>query len=249
VDAFWRQFEPLWEREQLASGRRRRATRLSSSEIMTLLVLFQQSGYRTFKGFYTQHVQTQLRAEFPQLVSYSRFVALIPRVLLPLAVYLQTQLGTCTGISFVDSTSLVVCHNARIAQHRAASRLCGRCAARQDLGRLVLWLQIVHDLRLLLRRAAERPHAPTAVILDSRTLQSTPPSGARAGYDGAERRKGSKVHPAVNTLGELLALVVTPTNEQDRAQVERLAAAVQEVTGETVELAYVDQGYTGDAAE
>ncbi|HEU5348606.1 MAG TPA: IS982 family transposase [Ktedonobacterales bacterium] len=118
VDAFWRAFEPFWEREQLAAGRqRRRATRLSPSEIMTILILFQQSGYRTFKGFYTQHVQAHLRAEFPQLVSYSRFVALMPRVLLPLAVYLQTQLGRCTGISFVDATSLVVCHNARIRQH------------------------------------------------------------------------------------------------------------------------------------
>lgn len=107
---------------------------------------------------------------------------------------------------------------------------------------------IVHDLRMLLRRAAGRTESPTAVILDSRTLQSTPTSGARAGYDGAKRRKGAKVHAAVDTLGELLALVVTPANEQDRAQVERLAAAVQDVTGETVELAYVDQGYTGAAA-
>ena len=120
VDTFWQQFAPWWEREQLASGRRhrKRMTRLSSSEIMTILILFQQSGYRTFKGFYTQYVQTQLRAEFPQLVSYTRFVALMPRVLLPLVVYLQTQLGTCTGINFIDSTSLVVCKNARIAQHR-----------------------------------------------------------------------------------------------------------------------------------
>jgi transposase len=119
VDAFWQVFAPFWEREQVAVGRRRRrATRLSPSEIMTILILFQQSGYRTFKGFYTQHVQTHLRAEFPQLVSYARFVALTPRVLLPLAVYLHTQFGTCTGISFVDSTSLSVCKNARIAQHR-----------------------------------------------------------------------------------------------------------------------------------
>jgi hypothetical protein len=119
VDAFWQQFEPLWEREQVAAGRRRRrATRLSPSEIMTILIRFQQSGYRTFKGFYTQHVQTRLRAEFPQLVSDNRFVELMPRVVLPLAVYLHTQLGPCTGISFVDSTSLCVCKNARIAQHR-----------------------------------------------------------------------------------------------------------------------------------
>lgn len=86
---------------------------------MTILILFQQSGYRTFKGFYTNYVQTQLRAEFPQLVSFTRFVALIPRVLLPLTVYLQTQMGSCTGISFVDSTALAVCQNARITQHRA----------------------------------------------------------------------------------------------------------------------------------
>lgn len=119
VDAFWQVFEPLWEREQVATGRRRRrATRLSPSEIMTILILFQQSGYRTFKGFYTQYVQSQLHAEFPRLVSYTRFVALIPRVLLPLAAYLQTQLGSCTGISFIDSTALCVCKNARIAQHR-----------------------------------------------------------------------------------------------------------------------------------
>ena len=100
---------------------------------------------------------------------------------------------------------------------------------------------IVHDLRLLLRRAQDRPAPPTAVILDSRTLQSTPESGARAGYDGAKHRKGSKVHAAVDTLGDLLALLATPADAQDRAQVEHLAAAVQEATGETVELAYVDR--------
>ena len=106
---------------------------------------------------------------------------------------------------------------------------------------------IVHDLRILLRRAAERPAPPTAAILDARTIQSTPESGARAGYDGHKRRKGSKVHAAVDTLGHLLALLVTPADEQERAQVEELAIAVQAVTGEHVELAYVDQGYTGEA--
>jgi transposase len=109
---------------------------------------------------------------------------------------------------------------------------------------------MVHDLRLLLRLAAGRPGQPSAAILDSRTLQSTPESGSRGGYDGHKRRKGSKVHAAVDTLGHLLALHVTPADAQDRAQVDALAAAVQEVTGETVQLAYVDQGYTGqDAAE
>jgi transposase len=105
---------------------------------------------------------------------------------------------------------------------------------------------VAHDLRSLLRLAAGRPPEPTAVILDARTLQSTPESGARAGYDGHKKRKGSKTHIAVDTLGHLLALLVTPANEQERAQVAELAEAVQEVTGDTVELAYVDQGYTGE---
>lgn len=107
---------------------------------------------------------------------------------------------------------------------------------------------IVHDLRAVLRFADGRGPEPTAAILDSRTIQSTPESGARAGYDGYKRRKGSKVHAAVDTLGHLLALHVTPANEQDRAQVGVPAEAVQEVTGESVTLAYVDQGYTGEAA-
>jgi transposase len=106
---------------------------------------------------------------------------------------------------------------------------------------------IVDDLRLLLREVQGRNRQPPAAIFDSRTLQSTPESGGRAGYDGARRRKGSKVHAAVDTLGNLLALLVTPANEQDRAHVGELAQAVQEITGQSVELAFVDQGYTGDA--
>ena len=105
---------------------------------------------------------------------------------------------------------------------------------------------MAHDLRTVLRLAAGKNAAPSAAILDSRTLQSTPESGGRAGYDGAKKRKGSKVHAAVDTLGHLLALKVTAANEQDRAQVGDLAQAVQAATGENVELAYVDQGYTGE---
>ena len=108
--------------------------------------------------------------------------------------------------------------------------------------------QMAHDLRALLREAQGRAPHPSAAVLDSRTVQSTPESGGRAGYDGHKRRKGSKVHAAVDTLGHLLALVVTPASADDRAQVAALATAVQEVTGESVELAYVDQGYTGDRA-
>lgn len=108
--------------------------------------------------------------------------------------------------------------------------------------------ELVSDLRAVLRIADGRQELPTAAIFDSRTLQSTPESGARAGYDGAKRRKGRKVHLAVDTLGHLLALVVTAANEQDRAQVAELAERVQAETGETVEIAYVDQGYTGQQA-
>lgn len=107
---------------------------------------------------------------------------------------------------------------------------------------------MAHDLRAILRVIADRTPEPTAAILDSRTIQSTPTSGARASYDGAKRKKGSKVHAAVDTLGHLLTLIVTPAGEQDRAQVGRLAEAVQRVTGESVTLAWVDQGYTGEAA-
>ena len=107
---------------------------------------------------------------------------------------------------------------------------------------------IVHDLRALLRLAQGRNAEPSAAIFDGRTLQSTPESGARAGYDGYKRKKGSKVHLAVDTLGHLLALHVTPANEQERAQVAELAQAVQEVTGQSVEVAFVDEGYTGEKA-
>ncbi len=108
---------------------------------------------------------------------------------------------------------------------------------------------MVADLREILRLTAGRKAKPTAVIFDSRTLQSTPESGGRATYDGAKRRKGSKTHIAVDTLGNLLALLVTPANEQDRALVGALAERVQAATGDTVELAFVDQGYTGAAAQ
>ncbi len=108
---------------------------------------------------------------------------------------------------------------------------------------------IVGGLRALLRLAEGRAPAPTAAILDSRTLRSTPESGGRAGYDGHKRQKGAKIHAAVDTLGHLLALPVTPADAQDRAQVAESAEAVQAATGETVEVAFVDQAYTGEPAE
>src|SRR6185437_10521770 len=108
---------------------------------------------------------------------------------------------------------------------------------------------LAQDLRAVLRMACGRPADPTAAVIDSRTLQSTPESSARAGYDGAKRKRGSKVHMAVDTLGHLLALHVTPADVGDREEVGHLAEAIQDVTGENVTLAYVDQGYTGERAE
>jgi transposase len=114
------------------------------------------------------------------------------------------------------------------------------------------WIQagcfeaMVNDLRSIIRVAQDRRGQPSAVILDGRTLQSTCESGPRAGYDGYKRKKGSKVHMAVDTLGQLLAVHVTPANEQERAQVGELARQVQQATGQTVRVAFADQGYTGE---
>jgi transposase len=96
-----------------------------------------------------------------------------------------------------------------------------------------LWMSVGRDAQ------------PSAAVLDSRTLQSSVESGERAGYDGAKRKRGSKVHMAVDTLGHLLALYVTPADETDRDAVRRVVAEVQSATGRTVEVAFVDQGYTG----
>jgi transposase len=108
--------------------------------------------------------------------------------------------------------------------------------------------EMVHDLRVLLRLSEGRAKDPTAAILDSRTLRSTPESGHRGGYDGHKGKKGSKVHAAVDTLGHLLAVRVSPANEDDRQEVNELSEEIQLATGQTVELAYVDQGYTGERA-
>ena len=107
---------------------------------------------------------------------------------------------------------------------------------------------MTQDLRRILRVLEGRNEEPSAAVLDSRTLRSSPESGERAGYDGAKRKRGSKLHLAVDTLGHLLALHVTPADSDDRAEVGRLAGAVQAATGESVDLAYVDQGFSGKTA-
>lgn len=105
---------------------------------------------------------------------------------------------------------------------------------------------LAEDLRTLLRLAEGRQAQPSAAIIDSRTLRSTPESGARAGYDGGKRKKGSKLHLAVDTLGHFLAMHVTPANTDDRAEIGRMAKAIQAATEQNVEVAFVDQGYTGE---
>lgn len=119
VDDFMLSFEVPFKASQIAEGKQRqRSGQLCPSEIMTILIHFHQSHYRTFKAYYTEHVQVYLTSEFPNLVSYTRFVALIPSMLVPLLAYLQRRYGTCTGISFIDSTALEVCDPKRISQHR-----------------------------------------------------------------------------------------------------------------------------------
>jgi hypothetical protein len=128
VDDFWKSFAPAWRQRLLESGliKRERSGHLVESEIMTILIQFHQSHYRDFKAYYRQHVCAHWRAEFPGLVSYTRFVDLIPSVLVPLAAYLEACRGQCNGLSFVDSTKLAVCHNRRIQRHRVFAGLAGR---------------------------------------------------------------------------------------------------------------------------
>ena len=120
IDDFCQEFESGWHQERIADGviKRKRAGTMSLSEMMTIVVYFHQLGFRNFKSFYLLYVCKHLRSEFPDLLSYTRFVQLMPHLIAPMSVYLQTCYGCCTGISFIDATSLVVCHNRRIHQHR-----------------------------------------------------------------------------------------------------------------------------------
>jgi hypothetical protein len=120
IDDFCKRFEPLYHRHLLQSRphSRTRRTELALSEIMTIIVYFHSSHYRTFKHYYTAFVEPYLRPYFPTLVSYTRFVELMPRALVPLCCYLRTRTGRCTGMAFIDSTPLAVCHNRRIRTHK-----------------------------------------------------------------------------------------------------------------------------------
>jgi len=123
IDDFCLFFEPLWRKRLLTTQprQRQRASTLCLSEVMTIIVMFHTSSYRNFKSYYTEHVIKHLAWAFPRLPSYNRFVELMPSALVPLCGYLQTRKGLCSGISFVDSTSLKVCHNRRIHAHKVFS--------------------------------------------------------------------------------------------------------------------------------
>jgi Transposase DDE domain len=128
VDDFCQKQEGNYHQLLLGSGvrHRRRAKQLCLSEIMTIIISFHQSHYRNFKAYYQQYVCEYWQADFPFLVSYQRFVQWMPSTLLPLCGYLQSKFGTCTGISFMDATSLKVCHNRRISQHQVFSNMAAR---------------------------------------------------------------------------------------------------------------------------
>ena len=128
IDEFCRFFEPLWNQHLIAQNRRKRnrSRSLALSEVMTILILFHQSGYRNLKQFYLEFVCRFLNAEFPGLVSYNRFVEFERDALVPLSAYLQARRGKCSGISFVDSTKLAVCQNLRIPQHRQFTGIAAR---------------------------------------------------------------------------------------------------------------------------
>jgi transposase len=127
VDDFYQEFE-RWAAPQQLSGAARRGPRasLSASEIMTIVIHFHQASYRDFKSFYQKHVCKHLTDEFPALVSYGRFTELMPRVVLLLCAYLRSRFGSCTGIAFVDSTPVAVCHNRRISRHKVFKDLAAR---------------------------------------------------------------------------------------------------------------------------
>ncbi len=128
VDDFWQQIEAQWDQQKRWKGemQRHREQEMAPSEIITLLIHFHQSGYRTFKHYYCRYVQIHLRQEFPHQLSYTRFVESMGKYLTPMTQYLHTKMGACTGMSFIDSTPLAVCKNPRIAQHKVFSGLAER---------------------------------------------------------------------------------------------------------------------------
>jgi len=120
VDDFCKAFVPQWQQQLLEDGTRirRRECRMSMSEMMTIIIGFHMSHHRDFKNYYLGHVRAFYRTEFPELLSYTRFLEVMPRTIVPMCTYFSTLKGKPTGIEFIDSTCLKVCHNIRIPRHR-----------------------------------------------------------------------------------------------------------------------------------
>ncbi len=184
VDDFCQSFEPQWKQQLLSFGlqQRNRPRSLSLSEIMTLLIGFHQSCYRNFKTDYQEKVQCEWTDAFPGVVSYQRFIDWVPGTLVPMCAYLRSCFGQCSGISFMDSTALSVCHNRRIGQHKVFKDLAARGKTSVD------WFF------------------------------------------------GFKLHLVVNDRGELLNVILTPGNTDDRTPVPKL---VQQLLGKV----FADKGY------
>jgi hypothetical protein len=184
VDDFCRTFEAQWKQQLLGSGLqlRNRPRSLSLSEIMTILIAFHQSCYRNFKTYYRDKVQAEWADAFPGLVSYPRFIEWIPGTLVPMCAYLRSCFGRCSGISFMDSTPLKVCHNRRIKQHKVFETLAARGKTSVD------WFF------------------------------------------------GFKLHLVANDRGELLNIILTPGNTDDRTPVPKL---LQQLFGKV----FADKGY------
>ena len=139
VDDFCKIFIPQWHKQLLEDGtrKRQRECRMSMSEMMTIIIGFHMSHHRDFKNYYLGYVATFHRKEFPKLLSYTRFLAMMPRTIVPMCAYFSTLKGKPTGIEFIDSTSLKVCHNIRIPRHKTFD---GSCATRKRHHGLVLRL-------------------------------------------------------------------------------------------------------------
>ncbi len=184
VDDFCQTFEPQWKQQLLGFGLklRNRQRSLSLSEIMTILIAFHQSCYRNFKTYYEQKVQTEWADAFPGIVSYQRFIEWVPSTLVPMCAYLRSCFGKCSGISFIDSTSLRVCHNRRIGRHKVFENLAARGKTSVD------WF------------------------------------------------RSFKLHLVVNDRGELLNILLTPGNTDDRTPVPKL---LQQLFGKV----FADKGY------
>jgi len=152
VDTFCVRMTKQAESHQLGSGPRGPQASLCVSEIMTILIHFHQSYYRDFKACYTEHVCEHLHREFPGLVSYTRFVELIPTALAPMTLYLLSRMGQTRGIAFIDSTPIPVCHNKRIFHHKVFDGFAARGKSRVPIGRGYFWgfkLHLVVNVRAL----------------------------------------------------------------------------------------------------